>query len=150
MALSKKEQVLAAIATRLATITVANGYNNTLARIDRQHIQLREDAYPQLLINDASETFQYFPDQWAESTLVYTVTGAVQANSGNDGATDLGTVLNALIQDFKKAMYADLLLTALAKYHRLAGIRTDEGFMNPLGLFVARCEVVFRYRATDP
>lgn len=154
---SRKEQVLAAIAANLALITTASGYNTTVALVERQRVQLRDETLPCLFVNDSNEEFEYYPARLVQSTLTYVVLGGIIAAAGIDSTT-LGTELNAFIDDFKTAMYRDLflqnqvpgILPAPLANHILMGIRTDEGFMAPKAVMVARCVAIFRYQDSQP
>ena len=107
----------------LETVTIANGYNNTVELVDDQHNVQRLETLPLFFINLSSEPLDHRPQQETRSEIVYTVTGGVKVD-GSDESTDayklkLRSKIVSFRADFLKAFYSDQYLSGLMVEHQV-------------------------------
>jgi len=105
---SKRETIMAYFATRLATITVANGYNTTVTTVERVITppEITETDFtdmPLVLLAEGSEAIDYEPSEMAMSEIGFTLYGYLKAS----GTTVSPTTLNAFIEDLRRLVAAE-------------------------------------------
>lgn len=105
---SVKEQIVKHLVARLATITTANGYANTIASVQRYSLHgLSVASVPVLYVNQGEDLVQSekrtFPNVWRSLELfiaVITRTDDSESRSGDE-------VLTSLCSDVERCVMAD-------------------------------------------
>ena len=148
MAPPKLETIFDAVETNLLTVTTANGYNNDIVVVERQHQIRRIEQTPCFFINVGRFPIEHRPARQRRITVIYTVLGGVCVDVDDDDT--LFTTLASLAQDFDAVFYSDQYLiaasgtgTRLLVDHKIEEYDTDEGFMAPKAIFIARCRLIY-------
>jgi hypothetical protein len=148
---SKREAILAyLIATLFPSITVANGYGNTVGLVmrgQRNIDDLADTDFPFICIMSTLETRKNITKTTFHSELQVDVVGAVKSPDGISGNQ---TAMDSLMADLTKCVMADHTQGGLVMYTEVRRIKTDNGDMDTHALFVA--EIYFRYatEGTNP
>lgn len=105
---SVREEIIADIATALGNVTTGNGYNNTLASVQRfQQSGLTVATVPTAVVNFVSESKEIGPD--ARSTCDLEVGVDVWAVHDTDVVSgDTATLVDSLAADCEKAIMQDV------------------------------------------
>ena len=107
MADSVREQIIANIATALGSVTTGNGYNNTLASVQRfQQVGLTVATVPTAVVTFDGETKTIGPDNRASCNLEVSVDiWAVHDTDVVSG--DTATLVDSLAADCEEAIMVD-------------------------------------------
>lgn len=111
---SKRETLLEYLKTLLATITVANGYNHTVALVERGMKNIRDlgdDKFPALFITMTHEKRKRRTHNQFSGDLQVIIVGYVRNTKGDFNGTGTGIQLDLdnLIEDVTKAVETDPL-----------------------------------------
>jgi len=99
---SKRESIFAYLATQAAGITVAGGYNTTVAKVERWITAPELDDnvpadFPLIIIEEGTEVVEYEPSGMAMTDMTFTI----HAHLKGSAASVTPTTLNAFIEDVK-------------------------------------------------
>lgn len=145
---SKRETLLEYLKTLLATITVANGYNNTIRTVARGIRNIREmsdEQLPALFITMTHEKRQRRTVNQYSGDLQVLIVGYVRNTKGdfNGTATGVEIDLDDLIEDVTKAVETDPLQGNRVYNTEITDVATDDGDLTPNAGMVM--SVVFSY-----
>jgi len=134
--------------TLLPTITVGNGYNNTVVQVYRGIKNIKEmddDQFPSIFVTITHEKRKRITVNQFKSDLQVVLVGYVQNSKTalNDTGTGIGLDLDKLIEDMTKAIEKDPLQTGLVYNTEITDIVTDDGDLFPASGVVM--SVVFAY-----
>ena len=153
----RKEYLLRALKVNLEKVTIANGYWNDVAEVDRDRGIEREELYPVFFINEVEETLEYKPGGVLRSKWMYNVLCGIQAETDESCSEEI----NKFVADFVRVFFADQnLSTALldasvelpaalvasnfhALEHYIRRLRYDEGYFAPSAVCIATCELTY-------
>lgn len=104
---SVREDIIANIATALGNVTTGNGYENTLASVQRfQQTGLTVATVPTAVVTFSNETKEVGPDFRATCELDVSI--AIWAVHDTDAVSgDTATLVDSLAADCEKAVMAD-------------------------------------------
>lgn len=141
--------------TLLPTITIGNGYNNTLVTIRRGlkgRTVLGDSDYPAVFIPGVDEERTRITANQFKSTLNVVIVGYVKTSSDSPNDTDTGVQLDVdrLIADVTKAVEADPLQGGLVYSTEITRISTDDGDLLPIAGFVMSVEFKYATEGTNP
>lgn len=150
MSTSRRESILANIATTLATVTTGNGYNNTLASIQRWN-KLGNDlaSLPAVIINAGIEYKEPRPNPLKQCTFMVHL--EIWTRQDEEGTSDSDTILNSLLLDVEKALMADCTRGGYAVDTAVGSIvpfETIDGKPD-FGAFV-ELEITYQHAFADP
>ncbi len=155
MAASKREALLEYLVnTLLPTITIGNGYNNTLKLIHRGIINPRtlgNDKFPAVVIPGVSERRKRITHNQFQSWLEVNIVGFVR-NTQTSPADGTGAQqdLDKLIQDLTKAIETDPLQTSLCHNTEVTAVNTDDGDALPVAGAVLTVEFMLATEGINP
>lgn len=155
MADSIREQIIKKVKAQLATITVANGYKNTIASVQRfkQTGQVTKDV-PYLIIHEGPDEPEDGPVAGAGSLTTRKLEISVEVGMRHDEAADARSseeIVNTLREDLERALMANRTWDGLARDTaplRHGPIIGLEG--QPDLTCYAETTLTYRHRATDP
>lgn len=150
MADTVREKIMQNIVTVLQGITVAAGYNNTIAAVERYKAYGNHSVdIPAIVVSEGDESDSNNADPLTSCVMeVYLAVGTRQAESDTAAS---GAVLNSLLGDIKKAVMTD---------HTRGGYAIDTEFKSiepfeieagnaQIGLLIS-LEVQYRHLITNP
>lgn len=145
---SKREALLEYLKTLLAGVTVANGYNFTLATIARgiRNIQdFGDSEFPAVFITMTHEKRTRITSNQFKSDLQVILIGYVKNTKGDVGGSGTGIELDLdkLVADITKAVETDPLQGGRVYNTEITDIATDDGDLTPNAGVVL--SVVFSY-----
>lgn len=150
MALTVRENIMANIATVLATITVANGYANTVGSVQRWKQNGNPlTTVPAIIIHEGAESNEDKPDPLTNCHL--SVYLALYIRESEDAAAGTGTTLNSLLGDIVKALKVDITRGGYAADTTKKGdapFEVVEG--EAYAGLVIELDIHYRYKQTDP
>lgn len=150
MALTVRENILANIKTTLASITVANGYVNTITNVDRwKSIGNDLETMPSIVIAAGSEGCR--EDSFNLVHCELTVMLSLWYRHPETDATYSDTKLNSLLGDIKKALNVDVTRGGYAQDTQITEIEpfdVEQGQPH-VGLLIS-VRVNYRHRNNDP
>lgn len=137
--------------TLLPTITVANGYNNTVYEVVRGFRNVKDmsdDKFPTLMVTMTHEQRKRITQVNYVADLQVIIVGYVKNSKTdlNSTATGIELDLDKLIEDMTKCIEADPLQGGLVKHTSISDIVTDDGdFFPAAGVAMS---VIFSYVST--
>lgn len=140
MALPVVYQILNAIATRLPSITVANGYNFDVGENGKgfkSFAEINDGNFPAVFVSDAVETRRIFARIY-EVRLDVFLYGWVRSE-------DRRLDVRKLAQDIERMIYADETWGGLAERTDVIGDQTDRSifFSEPIGYLEMHIQPIF-------
>lgn len=136
--------------TTLAAITVAGGYNNTVATVKRgleEIDNLPESKFPAIYITRTQEDRNNITrDKFFGDIQAYLV-GYVKNSTGTTGVQEQ---LDDLIEDITKAVEQDRTLGGNVKWLEIVSILTDDGDMQSYGACVVVVKLRYATEGTAP
>lgn len=151
MSVSVRENIFVNLKTVLATITVANGYANTIASVQRwlQHGNLLKSA-PAVIIKAGPETKS--PARSYNLTDCHlSVMLDLWIREAETSTDDSEVVMNSLFCDIEKALTLDITRGGYARDTRIVSatpFETMEG--EPLFGLAIELEIIYAHKQTDP
>ncbi len=147
---SKRELILDNIKDTLELITTNNGYNNTLANVQRwkQKGNSLVDI-PCVIISAGRE--EKVPEPNPQTTARLTVFIDLWTQQNDDDTSDTDTLLDSLLLDIEKAIAVDYTRGGYAEDTIIRGItpfETVEG-QSHCGLMI-ELEIVYKHKINDP
>lgn len=145
--MSIRSDIIADIKTTLETITVTNGYNNTVKLVsERLKIpdELHADEFPALFIVDSNEVKKDNDVDELKNELSIIITGYVK-DSNNPTP-----VLRTLLDDVEKALSVDRFRGGLAINTLPADIKTDNGTLLPYAVFDFTFNIIYFQKYGTP
>ncbi len=145
---SKREGLLEYLKTLLATITTGNGYNHTVATVERGIRNVREmgdDQLPALFITMTHEKRQRRTQNQYSGDLQVIIVGYVRNSKGdlNSSSTGVELDLDKLVEDVTKAVETDPLQGLRVYNTEITDVATDDGDLTPNAGIVM--SIVFSY-----
>lgn len=151
MADSIKERILQHMLTVLSGISVANGYQNDLARVERFHLQpMDQTESPILEIKMGSDVPGDESDITVESRVLQVLILVKVRHDTSDDGQSSDTIFNRLAQDVYRALLLDKNRGGLATDTRFQGsdeVTLDEGATQ--GQQVLTFDVPYRHQWGD-
>lgn len=150
MAETIREKILANIKTTLEGISIANGYNNDIAGVERwkQHgNSLRE--VPCIIINGGPEDKEAGPNPLVSCKFTAYLDIWIRQDKEDVNPTD--SILNSLLGDVEKAMMVDCTRGGDAKDTNILSntpFETVEGA--PHAGLIVEVEIIYRHYQNDP
>lgn len=147
---SVRESIIANMATALGNITTGNGYNNTLASVQRfMQTGLSVASVPTVVVNFERETKSLGPGDRTECDLEVSVDcWAIHDTAAVSGSS--ATLVDSLVYDVEKALMADTSRGGAARDFHIESVvpfRLEEGAF--VGATVV-CRVKYQHLQTDP
>lgn len=136
--------------TLLPKITVENGYNNTLASIERglrYPDELGDDKFPAVFVGQTEETRQNLTKIHFQSDLMVNIVGFVKSLNGINGAQES---MDSLIEDVTKALETDRLQGGIVNWTEIKSVKTDIGDLEPHAACVIVVHFVYTTGGTTP
>jgi len=150
MTYSRREYILQNIKTVLETITVANGYTNTITTVQRWTQKGNVfQAIPAIVINAGQEEKQQTPNP--QATCKLTVFLDVWHRQDDTDTTPSDQVISSLIADVEKAIMADYTRGGYAEDTRVLNnvpFETVDG-MPSFGVQI-ELEITYKHALGDP
>lgn len=150
MSTSRRELILDNIKDTLELITTDNGYNNTLASVQRWKQKGNSLVnIPCVIISAGREEKDPAPNPQATAKL--TVFIDLWTRQDDDDTSDTDTLLDSLLLDIEKALAVDYTRGGYAEDTIIRGItpfETVEGSPH-CGLMI-ELEIVYKHKLTDP
>lgn len=148
---SVREDIVASIATALGNVTTGNGYNNTLASVQRfQQGGLAVATVPTVVVTFDSETKTIGPDFRATCELVVEVDiWAIHDTETVSG--DTATLIDSLAADCEKAIMQDPGRSSKARDTSIRSVvpfRLAEG--QPFVGATISCIIEYAHQGDDP
>lgn len=149
MSISVRNDILVEMLSTLQNITVANGYYSAVgSNVGEVAKDLYEEKlFPHLYLIDSDEGKDWADVDSLKCTLNFLIIGYIK-NAKNDTAT--AEPLRKLMADVEKCICADSRRNMKALTTRLTDIKTDEGALNPYGVFNAKIIVEYHQEYGDP
>lgn len=150
MSTSIREYILQNIKSTLEQVTEANGYNNTIASVQRfmQNGNTFE-SIPCVVIAEAPETKR--PEPNPNFTCLLTVDILIYTRQEESDTTATGTILNSLLADVEKALMVDV---TRGGYAHDTNITSNEPFDTVPGQpdagIILSIEIEYQHKQTDP
>ncbi|MEI8350093.1 MAG: hypothetical protein WCI77_08055 [Candidatus Omnitrophota bacterium] len=146
MANTVRENILANIKTVLTGITVAGGYANTIASVQRWNQSGNSFIdTPCLIINAGPEEKEHRPGFITSCKL------SVLIDLWVIKPTDSDTYLNSLLGDVEKALMTDYTRGGYAANTKLLGVLPFEAAEGqPYCGLIINVEIEYRHKSTDP
>ena len=130
--MSRRDSIIENIKTELAKITVANGYNNTVALIDENLINPEDIAvFPALIVLDSDETKNDGSVDELRNEMMPLIVGYLKPAVWSENKKEV----RKLLADVEKCLCADRYRGTLAINTLPVSIKTDHGFNQPYGIF---------------
>jgi hypothetical protein len=150
MTTSRREYILQNIKTALEAITVAHGYNNTVASVQRwaQKGNILQSV-PAIIINSGQEEKRQEPNP--QVTCKFTVYLDVWTRQDDTDTTPSDQVVSGLLLDVEKALMADYTRGGYAGDTRVMNnvpFETVDG-MPSFGVQI-EVEIIYKHLLTDP
>jgi hypothetical protein len=148
---SKRETVLQyLVETLLPTITVANGYSQTISLVDRgvrPFDRMNDPDFPCLLLADTKETRKNITANQFMAHLAVTLIGGIKSA---DGVSQNQKYLDRLVADVTKCLETDRLQGGRVIRTTVAEIETDSGEIDPHAAAVFTIEMDYTTEGTNP
>lgn len=152
MADTIREKILANIKTTLETITVANGYNKTIASVQRwKQSGNALKTVPCIIIGAGHEEYEDRPGFITSCKFSVMLDLWIRHNETVDNmSTD--ALLNIYLGDIKKALMVDHHRGGYAAATRIQTTVAFEGFEEgaPNAGLIVGVEIEYRHKTTDP
>lgn len=150
MADTIREKIMDNIKTVLETITTGNGYENTIASVQRwRQTGNNLKNLPAVIVEEGPEDNE--EDAFPLATCKLTVFLTLFIRQLESDSTDTGEKLNSLLGDIKKALKVDITRDSNAvdtSFKSITPFETDEG-QTAAGLIIETF-VLYRHQQTDP
>lgn len=145
---SKRQTLLEYLKTLLAGITTGNGYNNTVATVERGIRNIRDlsdDKLPALFITMTHEKRNRITKTQFKAELQVLIVGYITNTKGDVDSTGTGVELDLdkFIEDVTKVIETDPLQGSRVYDTEITDVASDDGDLFPTSGFVM--SVVFRY-----
>ena len=153
MADTVREKIFANLVTTLSGISVAGGYDNNIALVERWNMNGNNKAnVPAIIINSGPEK----NDDDKAYNLTHCLLAVflelwVRQNETESAATPTDKILNSLLGDIKKALAVDVTRGGNAVDTEVTDIETFETIegQQHAGLIIT-VEIEYRHKQTDP
>lgn len=147
--MTRRQEIFAAVKAALQTITVAHGYNNNIALVEDEKLEMPEELnieqFPAAFIIDTDERKANSDLGDVQCSLDFIVTGYVRHATAAEAARRL------FQQDVERAITADRLLGKTYTVDmELTSIKTDKGIMHPYALFDMTFSITYRHEFGTP
>ena len=145
-----RENILANIKTTLESVTTANGYDNTIASVqrwDKRGNPLRQ--VPCIVVSAGQEQKTPLPNPFFTCHLTVYLDVWVRQDAADVVVTD--SVLSSLLGDIEKAVMADYTRGGFAKdtvLHSSVPFESVEG--QPHAGLIIEIEIVYQHKQGDP
>lgn len=151
MPLTIRENILANISTVLNTISIANGYANNIASVQRWKQggnNLRQ--VPCIIINAGSEDKEQEPNPLVTCRFSVSIDIWMRHDEATvPGSTD--TILNSLLGDIEKALMVDHTRGGNAQDTNISGnVSFETVDSQPYAGITVNVEILYRHKITDP
>lgn len=145
-----RELIMKNIVTTLQTITVANGYQNTIASVQRYsaHGNVYKSV-PAIIVAEDTENYSYDADPL--TTCKLPVVMGVATRHDESDTHDTNEILNSLLGDIQKAMGVDPRRGGYAvdtQFQSADPLEIEEGIPN-IGLLIT-VEIHYRFLNDNP
>lgn len=151
MADSYREQIVKDIKTALLTISTANGFNNTIASVQRPEQDGNSfSSSPMAIIVEGDEEGQDGPVELITKTLQIIIIAQMRQDTATD-TRSANEVLNSFAVDIHKAVMSDRTRNSIAldtKFISESQLQVEEG--QPELARLIEFEVSYRHHNTDP
>lgn len=146
-----RENILENIKTTLETISIANGYANNIASVQRwKQGGNSKRQIPTLIINAGPEDKEQEPNPLVTCRFLVNIDIWTRHDEATQpGSTD--TYLNSLLGDIEKALMVDHTRGGNAQDTNISGnvpFETVEG--QPFAGIIINVEILYRHKITDP
>jgi hypothetical protein len=145
-----KESILENLKTTLETIRTGNGYNNTIASVQRwRQAGNSLVAVPCIVINAGPEEKEPVPNPF--TTCKFSVYLDVWMRQAQDDLQSTDTILNSLLGDIEKALMIDYTRGGYAKDTNIKSnvlFETLEG--QPQAGIIIELEIIYQHKQNDP
>lgn len=144
---SKKESILANLKTTCEGITIAAGYNLTVAHVERdlKHFEeLPESQFPALFVVDSDEVINGEIGHYQRNDFTPSIVGYIRKT------TEVSTELNKLEEDVKKALMVDITRGGYAVRTIITNVFKAKGFLAPYAAFEIALKVDYRSTFENP
>lgn len=150
MSESIRELILKNLKTTMQGITVANGYNYTIASVQRWESKGNNyAAVPCIVINSGPEDKEEGPDP--QTTCKFTVFIEATYRQDDDSTENSDSIISKLLADIEKALTVDITRGNNAENTKILGnilFETTEGERS-FGVII-NLEILYRHKNTDP
>jgi hypothetical protein len=141
--------------TLLPGVTTGNGYNYTLATIERGHRNFRDlmpTAFPAVFVSSTQESRENINHVAFNAILKVALVGYVKNTEATPNASGTGVQLDLdkLIEDLTKVLEADRLQGGRVYNTEIVSVDTDEGDMAPYAMCVVVVEFKYATEGTAP
>lgn len=150
MSVTIRENIMLNLKTALEDITLAHGYNNTIASVQRWNQRGAVfSAFPTIIINAGPEDKK--PEPHPLATCSFKVYIDIWTNQPEDGTKSSDEILNSLLGDVEKALVADITRGGYAVDTNITGnlpFETVQG-QPQIGISI-EIEIVYQHQISDP
>lgn len=150
MSTSIRENILAELKTTLEAITVAHGYTNTIASVQRWNQRGNSLALvPCIVINSGQEEKR--PEPNPQATCKFTIYLDVWYRQDDDETRPSDQIISGLLADVEKALMVDPTRGGNAEDTNILNnvtFETVEG--QPSFGIILELEIVYKHKLTDP
>jgi hypothetical protein len=150
MSTSRRESILANIKTTLDGVKIANGYENTLASVQRwKRSGNILNNMPCVIVNAGIEFKEAGPNP--QKTCTFMVHLEIWHRQDEEGTSDTDTLLNSLLLDVEKSLMVDATRGGYAvdtKVGSIVPFETLDGKPD-FGAFV-ELEIIYQHAFDDP
>lgn len=150
MSTTIRESILAELKTTLAGIAVANGYNNTIANVQRWMQRGNSLVQvPCIIIGAGPEEKEPIPNP--EFTCRLSVNIEVWTRQAETDAQATDTILNSLLGDVEKCLMQDITRGGYAENTTILGnvpFETEQGA--PHAGIIIQVEIIYQHNAANP
>lgn len=150
MSESIRELILKNLKTTMQGITVANGYNYTIASVQRWESKGNNYAVvPCIVINSGPEDKEEGPEP--QMTCKFTVFIEATYRQDDDSSESSDSIMSKLLADIEKALTVDITRGNYAENTKILGNIPFEtiGGQPTFGIIV-NIEILYRHKNTDP
>ena len=150
MSTSIRENILADLKTTLEAITIASGYNNTIASVQRWDSRGNNCVdVPCIVINSGQEEKR--PEPNPQATCKFTVYLDIWDRQDDDETRSSDQIISGLLADVGKALMVDPTRGGNAEDTNILNnvpFETVEG--QPSFGIIVELEIVYKHKLTDP
>jgi len=147
---SIRESILKNLKTTMQGITVANGYNYTIASVQRWESKGNNyQAVPCIVINSGPEDKEDGPEP--QTTCRFTVFIEATHRQDDDSTESSDSIMSKLLVDIEKALTADITRGNYAENTKILGnipFEVIEG--QPAFGIIINLEIMYRHKNSDP
>ncbi|PIV38946.1 MAG: hypothetical protein COS29_05240 [Candidatus Omnitrophica bacterium CG02_land_8_20_14_3_00__42_8] len=145
-----RESILENLKITLETVSIANGYHNDIASVQRWRQSGNSlVAVPCIVINAGPEEKEPVPDPFTTCKFTVYLDVWMRQDAADPQATD--TLLNSLLGDIEKALMLDYTRSGVAKDTNIKSnvlFETLEG--QPQAGIIIELEIIYQHKQNDP